>query len=126
MTEQFALDFISAPAYRQVGRREYVLRKVLEQRERFRPDFYDWLKSNLHVWERFEREAARVWNAGRRHYSSRTLWEVMRHETAVRAGNDGEWKLNNDRAPDVARLYLLLNPDKPDFFEVRGRTEAAQ
>jgi hypothetical protein len=115
------LDWISAPAFRQVGRRQYVLRMVLEDPGKFKPDFYDWLKVNMHVWERFEEEALRVWLAGRRHYSSRTLWEVMRHETAVRAANDGEWKLNDHRAPDVARLFLLLNPDKPDFFETRGR-----
>jgi hypothetical protein len=118
---QQPLDFISAPAYRQVARREFILRRVAENRERFMPDFADWLRSNLHVWECFEREALRVWNAGRRHYSSRTLWEVMRHESATRAANDGEWKLNDRRAPDVARLFLLLNPDKPEFFETRGR-----
>ena len=119
MSEQ--LDWISAPTFRQVGRRQFVLRRALEEADKFRPDFYEWLKANLHVWERFEQEALRVWNAGRTHYSSRTLWEVMRHETVVRAANDGEWKLNNDRAPDIARLFLLLNPDKPDFFETRGR-----
>lgn len=121
MSEQSAFDFVSAPAFRQVAQRQYVLRRVLEERERFMPDFYDWLQHNMHVWERFDAEAQRVWRAGRRHYSSRTLWEVMRHESAVRAANDGEWKLNDRRAPDVARLFLLLNPDKPDFFETRGR-----
>jgi hypothetical protein len=124
MSAQFPLDFISAPAFRQVGRREYVLRRVCESREAFRPDFYEWLKSNMHVWEAFEREALRVWATGRKHYSSRTLWEVMRHESATKASNDGEWKINNDRAPDVARLFLLLNPDKPAFFETRGRAAA--
>jgi hypothetical protein len=121
MSEQLPIDFISAPTYRQLARREFVLRRVAESREKFKPDFGEWLKSNLHVWERFETEALRVWNAGRRRYSSRTLWEVMRHETAVRAANDGDFKLNDHRAPDVARLFLLLNPDKPDFFETRGR-----
>lgn len=121
VTEQAAFEFISAPAYRQVARRELVLRRVLEHRERFKPDFYEWLKSNLPVWERFDFEANRVWNAGRRHYSSRTLWEVMRHESAVRASGDGEWKLNDHRAPDVARLWLVLNPDKTGFFELRAR-----
>lgn len=119
MSEQ--LDWISAPAFRQTARRNFVLRRVLEEPGRFVPDFYAWLKDNLHVWERFEQEAMRVWASGRRHYSSRTLWEVMRHETALRAANDGEWKLNDHRAPDVARLFLLLHSDKAGFFELRGR-----
>lgn len=107
--------------YRQIARRQYLLRRVAEERQRFMPDFGQWLESNMHVWECFEREALRVWAAGRRHYSQRTLWEVMRHESATRAANDGEWKLNDRRTADVARLFLLLNPDKPDFFELRGR-----
>src|SRR6185437_6901071 len=120
MSEQASLDFVSAPAYRQVGRRQYVLRKVFEHRERFRADFPGWLERNMHLWECFEREANLVWAAGRRHYSSRTLWEVMRHETGLR-DTAGDFKVNNNYAPDVARLYLVLNPDRKDFFETRGR-----
>jgi hypothetical protein len=116
VSEQLAIDFC-----RQVGRREYVLRKVLEQREIFRPDFYDWIKSNLHVWERFELEANRVRSAGRKHYSARTIGEVLRHESALVAANDGEWKLNDHRWPDLARLYMLLDKDREGFFETRGR-----
>lgn len=124
MSEQFPLDFVSAPAYRQVARREYVLRRVAENPTRFRADFAEWLRSNLHVWERFEREANAVWNAGRRHYSARTIGEVLRHETALQAQNDGEWKLNDHRWPDLARVYLLMNPDRDEFFELRGRAAA--
>ena len=121
MTEQLAIDFVSAPALRQVGRREFVLRIALENAERFKPDFYEWLKLNLHVWERFEREANAIWNAGRRHYSARTIGEVLRHESALKAEADGEWKLNDHRWPCMARLWLALNPERVGFFELRGR-----
>jgi hypothetical protein len=106
--------------YRRAVRRQFVLRQVEGFSDRFKPDFGEWLFANMHVWEAFEREAERVWATGRRHYSSRTLWEVMRHETTLRE-RDGEFKLNNDRAPDIARLYLLMYPDRDGFFETRGR-----
>lgn len=117
---QMALEFISAPALRQVARRQYVLRRAAENADGFRPDFPEWLQRNMQLWERFEREANQVWDCGRRHYSSRTLWEVMRHHTTL-AETDSEYKINNNFAPDVARLYLVMYPDRPGFFETRGR-----
>jgi len=119
---QLALPIASPAALRAVGRREYVLRRALEERARFRPDFYDWLRENLHVWERFETEAERAAAAGRTHYSARTIGEYLRHQTALEARNDGEWKLNDWRWPDLARLYLVLHPHREGFFELRGRT----
>jgi hypothetical protein len=115
------VDFVSAPAFRQVARREFVLRRVAERAADFRADFPEWLAKNMPLWERFEREANQVWNAGRRHYSSRTLWEVMRHHTTL-AELDSDFKINNNFAPDIARLYLVMYPDRPGFFETRGRT----
>jgi hypothetical protein len=115
------VDFVSAPAFRQVARREFVLRRAAERTADFRADFQEWLAKNMALWERFEREANQVWNAGRRHYSSRTLWEVMRHHTTL-AELDSDFKINNNFAPDIARLYLVMYPDRPGFFETRGRT----
>lgn len=109
-----------ADAARCVARREFVLRRVAENAPKFRADFSEWLQKNMQLWERFELEANRVWAAGRVHYSSRTLWEVMRHHTAL-TECDGDFKLNNNRAPDVARLYLIMYADRAGFFETRGR-----
>lgn len=122
---QPSLDFdgpatLSADAYRRLARREFVQRQVAAFRDRFRPDFGEWLGKNITLWERFEREANHVWATGRTHYSSRTLWEVMRHHTAL-AESDSDFKINNNYAPDVARLYLLMYPDRAGFFELRGR-----
>lgn len=85
---------------------------------RYRPDFARWLAVNYAIWERFEREANKVYDRGRRHWSARTILEYMRHETALRE-NEGELKLNNNRAPDLARLYLTLYPERSDMFELR-------
>lgn len=106
--------------------REFVLARVEANAATFREDFHAWISSNWHVWEGFEREANRIYDRGRRHYSSRTIWEVMRHERAL-AENDSDFKLNNNYAPEVSRLYLLMYPERQGFFELRensGRVAA--
>ena len=91
---------------------------VREHRDVFRPGFGAWLAENRHVWIAFEREANRVWDRGRRHYSARTLVEYLRHETAL-ADTGGEWKINGNVVPDLARLYRLAHPERAGLFETR-------
>lgn len=89
--------------------------------ECFRPDFPHWLHRNYAVWIAFEYEASRVWDRGRRHYSARTIGEYLRHESAVRQELEGyEFKLNDHYWPDLARLYMLMHPDRDGFFERRA------
>lgn len=83
-----------------------------------RNGFAAWLSENGHVWRRFEQEADEVWNRGRRHYSARTIVEVLRHESALRE-KDPVFKLNDHKTPDMARLYRLLHPQRADLFETR-------
>ena len=101
-----------------------LLALVRQDRENFLPGFAAWLADNLHVWRAFEREADRVWCRGRRHYSARTIGEVLRHESALKEV-DGPWKLNNVVFPDLARLYALRYPERCGLFEFRGRRAAA-
>lgn len=109
------------------SRREFIRDRVDANAIRFRGDFPSWLGENYPVWERFEREANAIYEAGHRHYSARTIGEVLRHHSALRAQNDGEYKLNDHRWPDLARLYLLMYPERQGFFELRrpeGRVAA--
>lgn len=106
------------------GRRQFVLERISANAIRFRPDFHEWASDNYPVWERFEREANAVYSAGHRHYSARTIGEVLRHHSALRSQNDGEYKLNDHRWPDLARLYLMVYPERQGFFELRGRLAA--
>lgn len=101
-------------------RRALILRRVAVNAATFRPDFPEWLDPHFELWEAFEHEANTVWAEGHRHYGARTLWEVMRHHTRHRE-RSGDWKLNNNRAPDLARLYRLMYPERDGFFETRGR-----
>ncbi|WP_331689550.1 hypothetical protein [Aquilutibacter rugosus] len=107
---------MSGPSIFDIG---FVLNAINGQkRYLFTPAFTDWLIENWHVWQAFKRQADRVWNAGRRHYSARTIIEVMRHESLI-ADSDAEFKINNKAAPDMARLYMVIYPDRHGFFEVR-------
>lgn len=113
--------FVAAHVHNEIERRESVLRKVEGQAFRFRPDFAEWLPKNYAIWERFEREANTMYLSGRKHYSARTIGEYLRHTTSLESNDDGEWKLNDHRWPDLARVYLMLYPERDGFFELRGR-----
>jgi len=96
---------------------------ALANPDAFLSGFLTWLAENYHVWTAFNREANRIWNRGRRHYSARTIGEVLRHHSAL-AENNSEWKLNNVIFPDLARLYLLVHPERADFFELRAKSKS--
>lgn len=99
--------------------------KALLHPSMFRDDFVEWLDANFPVFEYFEECALKTRDAGFKHYSARTIVEVMRHRTNIREIGDGTWKLNNNRTPDMAKLYMLLHPDQQGFFELRERKAAA-
>ena len=85
---------------------------------RFTDEFMAYLPENLHVFAAFEREAMRIVARGWKHYSARTIVEVMRHNSAV-AEAAGEFKLCNRKTPYLARLFALLHPAHADLFEFR-------
>lgn len=87
-------------------------------RSKYRDDFADWLLENQHIWQAFALKADAIWNRGRRHYSARTIVEVLRHESNL-AEVGGEWKINGNYVPDLARLYMDTFPDRAGLFEVR-------
>lgn len=87
--------------------------------EVFPDDFLPWLEANFHVWESFERMAQEVIGRGFKHYSARTIIEVIRHHTAVAEVGDG-WKLNDHCTPYLARLWGLTYPNNAKLFAVRA------
>lgn len=102
-----------------IYRRRMAFMLVVSRQDSFRKDFMYWLSRNWHVWLAFEREANKVWESGRRHYSARTIGEFLRHQTAVRERDGEGWKINDHYWPDLARLYMLMYPDRLGFFERR-------
>jgi hypothetical protein len=120
MTEENPI--ITMPASYSPVLRDHVMR-VAERT--LSGEFVKWLDQNFSLWVRFEVEALAIWNSGRKHYSARTIGEFLRHQTMLRAANDGEWKLNNNRIPDMARLFMWVHPSCVDFFELREPRLAA-
>ena len=116
MTEQLPLPIAQT-------RKDLALEAVLRYPLWFREDFSVWLDANFHVWTRFEQEANRVWEMGRRHYSAHTVIEYLRHYTLV-ADRDAEFKLNERWTSSIARLYAVLHPDRSGFFEFRQRADS--
>lgn len=94
---------------------------LLFDRTKYRDDFSDWLLANGHIWSAFAAKAHQIWERGRRHYSARTIVEVLRHESTL-AEIGGEWKINGNYVPDLARLYQDTFPDRASLFETRCLT----
>lgn len=94
-------------------------------RSKYRADFAAWLLANQAIWLRFCAEADKVWRRGRRHWSARTIIEYLRHETAL-AEVGGLFKVNNNYAPDLARLYAETYPDRACLFETRLQAGSAR
>ncbi len=125
MSAQLALDYQGHPEREhpfrgKVYRKRLAFTMIVAHAEQFRGDFMTWLVDNWHVFLAFELEADRVWGRGRTHYSARTIGEYLRHETALREGpNELGFKVNDHWWPDLGRLYMLLHPDRAQFFERR-------
>jgi hypothetical protein len=79
----------------------------------------EWLIDNEHIWDAFVREAFKAHSAGRKHYSARTIIEFLRHHSMM-SEKSGEWKINNDVVPYLARLIAKVYPNTMgSFFEYR-------
>jgi hypothetical protein len=90
--------------------------------DQFSDEFLDWLPDNLHVYYAFEEETMKIIRKGFKHYSSRTIVHVLRHHSAT-AETDGEWKINNNHSPYLARLFDLCFPHHAGLFEYRVTTK---
>jgi hypothetical protein len=70
------------------------------------------------VYFAFEEEAIKIYSKGFKHYSARTIVHVLRHHSAISELN-GEWKINNNHSPYLARLFDLQHPAIAGMFEYR-------
>lgn len=84
----------------------------------FKPGFLSWLAANAHIYAAFEQEALSLIAAGRDHYSARTIVEVLVHHSILSA-TSGTFKIGNDRAPDLARVFAIRHPEHATFWEYR-------
>lgn len=123
MSAQLQLDGITPAAARPppvITRQERVLQLVLQHAQALRYVGVDWMRANWKIWEAFEREADDRYREGQRAWGSRTIGEYIRRETRIQE-QGGKFKVNDHIWPDLARLYLMLKPERDGFFELRGR-----
>lgn len=95
-----------------------IVHVVLINDDQFSDDFIEWIPENTHIYTAFQREAFRVLYKGFKHYSGRTILEVLRHHSALEE-KDGQWKINNNHTPYLCRLFGLMHPQHADLFEYR-------
>ena len=96
----------------------YTLDIVQHNIERFTGEFLAYLTDNLHVYRAFEREALKIVQHGHKHYSARTIIEVLRHQSALKE-TVGPWKLNDHHTPALARVFAMVHPQHAGLFEFR-------
>ena len=81
--------------------------------------FIEWLQENEHIWVAFRDEALKMTRMGYSHYSSQTIFEYLRHHSAISENTD-EYKLNNSHTPYLARLFAMAYPEHAGLFEYRS------
>ncbi len=110
-----------------IYRKRLVFMMIVSYADWFRRDDLAWVSANWRVWEAFEREALNIWKRGRTRYSARTIIEYLRHDSEIReTPNAAGWKINDHATPSLARLFTLMHPDKPGFFEKRSGQSAVR
>ena len=92
--------------------------KFIDANPRFFKKEKEWFIENWHIIEAFENVALKLISLNRKHYSARTIVEVLVHQSAVKEIN-GTYKIGNDNAPDLARVFVVLHPEYVDFWEYR-------
>ena len=76
-------------------------------------------KKNPQVWDRFKERAFRMKKTGRKKYSARTIFEVMRWESDLETVGS-VFKISNDLIPIYCRLLIFNYPDFKDFFDLKS------
>jgi hypothetical protein len=99
------------------------LNLIDDNKDQFREDFKQWFLDNYHIWQEFEKRSLQV-AMKRSHYSARTIAEIIRHDSAI-GELEGEYKLNGNYVPCLARLFALTHPRYQTLFEFRDQRASA-
>lgn len=79
--------------------------------------FREWLPKNWPIWFEFVRLADQMRLRGRAYYSARAVIHVLRWHRALKDPTETEYKINNNRSAEMARLYNAMIGK--DFFRTR-------
>jgi len=84
---------------------------------KFTEQFEDYHLKNPQIYVEFKRKAFQAINKGKKHYSAKAIFEVIRWETSVEG--DGEYKVNNNFTAYFARLFEKEYPKHKGFFRMK-------
>jgi hypothetical protein len=90
--------------------------------ETFRPGFWLWLTQSEYVWREVKSAADRTWHAGVRQWSMDRVLQHLRHDRALNGRHP--LKIDDRWSSSMARLYVMLHPERKDLFEFRQRRNA--
>lgn len=80
--------------------------------------FNQYDNENPKIWEAFKKFTLQAIRSGKEHYSSKSIFERIRWETAIEAQNDS-FKLNNNYTGDYSRKFMESFPQYKGFFRTR-------
>lgn len=87
-------------------------REVLERFKRFHSD-------NPKVYQEFKDLATKMKNTGKKRYSARAIFEVIRWERDLSLKTEEIFELNNDFTSIYVRILIHNHPEFRGFFEIR-------
>lgn len=91
-------------------------------------EFRLWLSKNCSIWQGFANKTMMAHAGGHKHrFGAKAILEILRWETFLNDA-DGVFKINNNYAPDLARLIMDCKPELKGYFRIRGseyRSDAA-
>jgi hypothetical protein len=85
----------------------------------FQPDFIWWLDHNRDVYDTFEQQTLALIAKGHSRSSAMTIVGDIRYHMAMRSVDDGDFKISNARAADLARVFVIRHPVHALFWEYR-------
>jgi hypothetical protein len=91
--------------------------------------FHEYNKENPQIFERFVQLTFTLIRKGRDHYGAKGIIEIIRFNTITKAKGYPEtedFKINNNYAPDYARLFMDEYPKYEGFFNTRELKKARQ
>lgn len=81
------------------------------------PNGYEnWIVKNHHIWVSFEEETFKLVSLGHRRVSALTTIGFLRHQSMLRE-YDSKFKISNNHAPYMSRIFTGLHPEHKYLFE---------
>ncbi|MAS98849.1 MAG: hypothetical protein CMF29_08040 [Kiritimatiellaceae bacterium] len=81
-------------------------------------EWWEFHKANPHVYNLFCDYANKAIASGRKHYSARTIIELIRWHNDIET-TESDFKINDHVVPYYARLFMHYHPEHKGFFELR-------